>query len=81
MDSHFRCKIIIPGDGSWRRDDEHDSEAKQAYASLNTITLLRTVKPEFENFSLEMKSSAEKEGIYDCKDCGSVRSSAHITDL
>uniref|UniRef100_A0A8C7X9V9 Natriuretic peptide receptor 3 n=1 Tax=Oryzias sinensis TaxID=183150 RepID=A0A8C7X9V9_9TELE len=60
------------GDGSWRRDDEHDSEAKQAYASLNTITLLRTVKPEFENFSLEMKSSAEKEGIYDCKDCGSV---------
>uniref|UniRef100_A0A8C8DJS1 Natriuretic peptide receptor 3 n=1 Tax=Oryzias sinensis TaxID=183150 RepID=A0A8C8DJS1_9TELE len=63
---------LFSGDGSWRRDDEHDSEAKQAYASLNTITLLRTVKPEFENFSLEMKSSAEKEGIYDCKDCGSV---------
>ena len=62
----------ILGNGSWKRGDKYDSEAKQAYAFLNTVTLLKTVKPEFENFSMEMKKSSEKEGFHDCKDCGSV---------
>uniref|UniRef100_G3NIG4 Receptor ligand binding region domain-containing protein n=1 Tax=Gasterosteus aculeatus aculeatus TaxID=481459 RepID=G3NIG4_GASAC len=56
------------GNGSWKRGDKYDNDARQAYASLNTLTLLRTVKPEFENFSMEM----EKAGYHDCKDCGSV---------
>ncbi|KAM6930942.1 atrial natriuretic peptide receptor 3 [Xenentodon cancila] len=60
------------GNGSWRRGDEYDDEARQAYASLNTVTLLRTVKPEFENFSMEMTNFAEKSGLDDCKDCGNV---------
>lgn len=65
--------IIPAGNGSWRRGDKHDSDARQAYASLNTVTLLRTVKPEFENFSVEMKKSLEEAGLHDCKDCESVR--------
>uniref|UniRef100_A0A8C2WYS9 Natriuretic peptide receptor 3 n=1 Tax=Cyclopterus lumpus TaxID=8103 RepID=A0A8C2WYS9_CYCLU len=60
------------GNGSWKRGDKYDNDARQAYASLNTLTLLRTVKPEFENFSMEMKKSIENEGYHDCKDCGSV---------
>ncbi|XP_058492990.1 atrial natriuretic peptide receptor 3 [Solea solea] len=60
------------GNGSWKRGDKYDSDARQAYASLNTVTLLRTVKPEFENFSMEMKTSSEKAGLHDCKDCESV---------
>ncbi|XP_073476902.1 atrial natriuretic peptide receptor 3 isoform X3 [Aquarana catesbeiana] len=48
------------GDGSWRRGDKHDVEAKQAYSSLQTVTLLRTVKPEFEKFSIEVKNSVQK---------------------
>lgn len=60
------------GNGSWKRGDKYDDDAKQAYASLNTVTLLRTVKPEFENFSMEMKKSIKKAGFHDCKDCGSV---------
>lgn len=60
------------GNGSWQRGDKYDDDARQAYASLNTVTLLRTVKPEFENFSLEMKRSIKKEGYLDCNDCGSV---------
>uniref|UniRef100_F7I3P3 Natriuretic peptide receptor 3 n=1 Tax=Callithrix jacchus TaxID=9483 RepID=F7I3P3_CALJA len=51
------------GDGSWKRGDKHDFEAKQAYSSLQTVTLLRTVKPEFEKFSMEVKSSVEKHGL------------------
>ncbi|XP_036266441.1 atrial natriuretic peptide receptor 3 isoform X2 [Pipistrellus kuhlii] len=51
------------GDGSWKRGDKHDFEAKQAYSSLQTVTLLRTVKPEFEKFSMEVKSSVEKQGL------------------
>ncbi|XP_056401282.1 atrial natriuretic peptide receptor 3 isoform X2 [Hyla sarda] len=51
------------GDGSWRRGDKHDVEAKQAYSSLQTVTLLRTVKPEFEKFSIEVKSSVQKLGL------------------
>ncbi|XP_026199290.1 atrial natriuretic peptide receptor 3 [Anabas testudineus] len=60
------------GNGSWKRGDMFDNDARQAYASLNTVTLLRTVKPEFENFSMEMKRSIEKAGLHDCDDCGSV---------
>ncbi|KAM8960288.1 atrial natriuretic peptide receptor 3 isoform 2-T2 [Pelodytes ibericus] len=48
------------GDGSWKRGDKYDLEAKQAYSSLQTVTLLRTVKPEFERFSIEVKSSVQK---------------------
>ncbi|XP_070760794.1 atrial natriuretic peptide receptor 3 isoform X1 [Enoplosus armatus] len=60
------------GNGSWRRGDKHDDDARQAFASLNTVTLLRTVKPEFENFSMEMKKSVKKAGFHDCEDCESV---------
>ncbi|XP_036952806.1 atrial natriuretic peptide receptor 3 [Acanthopagrus latus] len=60
------------GNGSWKRGDEYDNDARQAYASLNTVTLLKTVKPEFENFSMEMKMSFKKAGFLDCEDCGSV---------
>lgn len=72
--SHIFClsKRTFLGDGSWKRGDEYDNEAKQAYASLNTVTLLRTVKPEYENFSMEMKKSIRKAGLSDCKDCESV---------
>lgn len=72
--SHIFClsKHAFLGDGSWKRGDEYDNEAKQAYASLNTVTLLRTVKPEYENFSMEMKKSIRKAGLSDCKDCESV---------
>ncbi|XP_029435053.1 atrial natriuretic peptide receptor 3 isoform X2 [Rhinatrema bivittatum] len=51
------------GNGSWKRGDKYDTEAKQAYSSLQTVTLLRTVKPEFEKFSNEVKSSVEKLGL------------------
>uniref|UniRef100_A0A3Q4B1P0 Receptor ligand binding region domain-containing protein n=1 Tax=Mola mola TaxID=94237 RepID=A0A3Q4B1P0_MOLML len=53
------------GDGSWKRGDKYDNDAKQAYASLNTVTLLRTVKPEFEDFSMEMKTSTRKAGFHE----------------
>ncbi|XP_062984756.1 atrial natriuretic peptide receptor 3 isoform X1 [Elgaria multicarinata webbii] len=51
------------GNGSWKRGDKYDLEAKQAYSSLQTVTLLRTVKPEFEKFAVEVKSSVQKQGI------------------
>uniref|UniRef100_A0A8D0HP24 Natriuretic peptide receptor 3 n=1 Tax=Sphenodon punctatus TaxID=8508 RepID=A0A8D0HP24_SPHPU len=51
------------GNGSWKRGDKHDVEAKQAYSSLQTVTLLRTVKPDFEKFSMEVKSSVQKQGL------------------
>ncbi|CAI5685809.1 atrial natriuretic peptide receptor 3 [Oreochromis niloticus] len=60
------------GNGSWKRGDEYDNDARQAYAALNTVTLLRTVKPEFENFSIEMKMPFEKVGLRDCNDCENV---------
>ncbi|XP_062874100.1 atrial natriuretic peptide receptor 3 [Trichomycterus rosablanca] len=60
------------GDGSWRRGDKHDNEAKAAYAYLNTVTLLRSTKPEFENFSLEMKRSHQKIGINVCDGCNNI---------
>ncbi|XP_029573959.1 atrial natriuretic peptide receptor 3 isoform X2 [Salmo trutta] len=60
------------GNGSWKRGDRYDSEARQAYSALNTVTLLRTVKPEFENFSLEVKRSIQKAGLLDCDDCDNI---------
>ncbi|XP_045551398.1 atrial natriuretic peptide receptor 3 [Salmo salar] len=60
------------GNGSWKRGDKYDSEARQAYSALNTVTLLRTVKPEFENFSLEVKRSIQKAGLLDCDDCDNI---------
>ncbi|XP_017290715.1 atrial natriuretic peptide receptor 3 [Kryptolebias marmoratus] len=60
------------GNGSWKRGDEHDDDARQAYASLNTVTLLRTVKPEYRNFSIEIKKSTDRLGLRDCSDCGNV---------
>lgn len=63
---------VIPGNGSWKRGDKYDNDARQAYASLNTVTLLRTVKPEFANFTMEMRKSIEKAGFHNCFDCGSV---------
>ncbi|XP_028314442.1 atrial natriuretic peptide receptor 3 [Gouania willdenowi] len=60
------------GNGSWRRGDEHDDEARQAFAALNTVTLLRTVKPEFQSFSIEMTKSVQQSRLYDCQDCGNV---------
>uniref|UniRef100_U3JHG8 Receptor ligand binding region domain-containing protein n=1 Tax=Ficedula albicollis TaxID=59894 RepID=U3JHG8_FICAL len=53
------------GNGSWRRGDKYDLEAKKAYSYLQTVTLLRTVKPEFEKFSLEVKSSVQKQGLHE----------------
>ncbi|XP_010224523.1 PREDICTED: atrial natriuretic peptide receptor 3-like, partial [Tinamus guttatus] len=53
------------GNGSWKRGDKHDHEAKKAYSYLQTVTLLRTVKPEFEKFSLEVKSSVQKQGLHE----------------
>ncbi|XP_028851606.1 atrial natriuretic peptide receptor 3 isoform X2 [Denticeps clupeoides] len=52
------------GDGSWYRGDKYDSDAKHAYASLNTMTLLRSVKPEFENFTMELRKSNKKTGLH-----------------
>ncbi|XP_061119331.1 atrial natriuretic peptide receptor 3-like isoform X2 [Conger conger] len=54
------------GNGSWKRGDKYDMDAKQAYATLNTMTLMRTVKPEFENFSMEVKKSLQKAGVQHC---------------
>ncbi|XP_018614023.2 atrial natriuretic peptide receptor 3 isoform X2 [Scleropages formosus] len=56
------------GNGSWWRGDKYDAEAKLAYAALNTVTLLRSVKAEFENFSIEVKKSTQKAGIYNHDD-------------
>ncbi|XP_072288825.1 atrial natriuretic peptide receptor 3 [Eucyclogobius newberryi] len=53
------------GDGWWRRDDSHDAEAMQAYRSLNTLTLLKSTKPQFENFTLEMKGALRRAGLHD----------------
>lgn len=62
----FKICLFFPlGNGSWRRGDKHDLEAKKAYSYLQTVTLLRTVKPEFEKFSLEVKSSVQKQGLHE----------------
>uniref|UniRef100_A0A8C6TPG7 Natriuretic peptide receptor 3 n=1 Tax=Neogobius melanostomus TaxID=47308 RepID=A0A8C6TPG7_9GOBI len=53
------------GNGSWRRGDSHDSEARRAYSSLNTVTLLQSTKPQFENFTLEMRRALQRQGFQD----------------
>lgn len=53
------------GNGSWRRGDAHDTEARQAYSSLNTVTLLKSTKPQFENFTLEMRQALQSQGFQD----------------
>lgn len=53
------------GNGSWRRGDPHDTEARQAYSSLNTVTLLKSIKPQFENFTLEMRLALQRQGFQD----------------
>lgn len=60
------------GNGSWRRGDKYDADAKQAFSSLNTVTLLKSTKPEFENFTLEMRKSMQTAGLQDCKDCDGI---------
>ncbi|XP_067841318.1 atrial natriuretic peptide receptor 3 isoform X1 [Heptranchias perlo] len=44
------------GNGSWKQGDKFDLEAKQAYQSLQTVTLLRTAKPEFYKFAADMRN-------------------------
>lgn len=72
------CPSFCPGNGSWKKGDKYDNNAKQAYASLNTVTLLRTVKPEFEEFSEKMKTSMKTVAFHDCKDCAAVRISVFL---
>lgn len=60
------------GNSSWKREDKYDNEARAAYSVLNTVTLLRTLKPEFENFTMELKKSAQKPDVGECKDCDNV---------
>ncbi|XP_073696796.1 atrial natriuretic peptide receptor 3 isoform X2 [Garra rufa] len=60
------------GDGSWRRGDKYDNEAKAAYSFLNTVTLLRSTKPEFEEFSMEMKKSLQQSDNPVCEGCSAV---------
>ncbi|TRY81793.1 hypothetical protein DNTS_023117 [Danionella cerebrum] len=67
------------GDGSWKRRDKYDSEAKIAYSFLNTVTLLRSTKPEFENFSMEMKRSLQQSNIPVCEDCSAVRIAGQVS--
>ncbi|XP_067888625.1 atrial natriuretic peptide receptor 3 isoform X2 [Heterodontus francisci] len=44
------------GNGSWRQGDKFDLEAKEAYQSLQTVTLLRTAKTEFYKFAADMRN-------------------------
>lgn len=65
----------MTGNGSWKRGDKYDADAKLAYAALNVVTLMRTVKPEFEMFSMEVKKSIQKAGIG--ADSANVRKFCH----
>uniref|UniRef100_A0A8C1TPZ3 Natriuretic peptide receptor 3 n=1 Tax=Cyprinus carpio TaxID=7962 RepID=A0A8C1TPZ3_CYPCA len=76
-DSHIFFNIELfnsssYGDGSWRRGDKYDNEAKAAYSFLNTVTLLRSTKAEFEDFSKEMKKSLQQSDIPVCEGCSAV---------
>lgn len=51
------------GNGSWRRGDKFDAEAKLAYSALNVVTLMKTAKAEFATFTAEMKKSIQRAGI------------------
>ncbi|XP_051981931.1 atrial natriuretic peptide receptor 3-like isoform X2 [Xyrauchen texanus] len=76
-DSHIFFNIELfnsssYGDGSWKRGDKYDNEAKAAYSFLNTVTLLRSTKSEFEEFSMEMKNSLQQSDIPVCEDCSAI---------
>ncbi|XP_052448407.1 atrial natriuretic peptide receptor 3-like isoform X2 [Carassius gibelio] len=76
-DSHIFFNIELfnsssYGDGSWRRGDKYDNEAKAAYSFLNTVTLLRSTKAKFEDFSMEMKKSLQQSDIPVCEGCSAV---------
>lgn len=75
----FMSEPFVPGNGSWKRGDKYDAEAKQAYAALNTVTLLRSVKEEFENFSVEVKKPTQKAGVYGYEDGDNVRQLYFLT--
>uniref|UniRef100_A0A672NJM2 Atrial natriuretic peptide receptor 3-like n=1 Tax=Sinocyclocheilus grahami TaxID=75366 RepID=A0A672NJM2_SINGR len=64
--------VLFYGDGSWRRGDKYDNEAKAAYSFLNTVTLLGSTKAEFEDFSMEMKKSLQQSDIPVCEGCSAV---------
>ncbi|KAJ8285161.1 hypothetical protein GJAV_G00022990 [Gymnothorax javanicus] len=51
------------GNGSWRRGDKFDVEAKLAYSALNVVTLMKTAKAEFATFTAEVKKSIQRAGI------------------
>lgn len=67
--------FYFTGDGSWKKGDKHDYEAKAAYSFLNTVTLMRSTKTEFENFSIKMKKSLQQSDIPVCANCNAVRES------
>nr|XP_032829843.1 atrial natriuretic peptide receptor 3-like [Petromyzon marinus] len=45
----------IYGNGNWLRDDGRNDEARRAFRALKTVTLLRSVRPEFEEFTVAMR--------------------------
>ncbi|XP_071492420.1 atrial natriuretic peptide receptor 1-like isoform X3 [Diadema antillarum] len=49
------------GNIGWKRDDEHDEEAKAAYRALMTFTLHNKKTPQYEEFALEVKERAMAE--------------------
>uniref|UniRef100_S4RP47 Natriuretic peptide receptor 3 n=1 Tax=Petromyzon marinus TaxID=7757 RepID=S4RP47_PETMA len=46
---------IYAGNGNWLRDDGRNDEARRAFRALKTVTLLRSVRPEFEEFTVAMR--------------------------
>ncbi|XP_007895387.1 atrial natriuretic peptide receptor 3 isoform X1 [Callorhinchus milii] len=52
------------GNGSWKQGDAFDSVAKQAYRSLQTVTLLRTAKQKFYKFAADMKNRSRQQLNY-----------------
>ncbi|XP_033105944.1 atrial natriuretic peptide receptor 1-like [Anneissia japonica] len=52
------------GDSGWRRNDENDEKAKEAYRAMMTLTLRKPDSPEYKNFSIEVKEHALKKYGY-----------------
>ena len=46
------------GDVSWKRGDEYDQDAKEAYRSLMTFTLRKPDTPKFATFAKKVKEQA-----------------------
>ena len=46
------------GDTSWKRGDENDDKAKEAYRSLMTFTLRKPDTPQFADFAMKVKERA-----------------------